>query len=118
ESVLGAMLLSPRAVMAAVDRGLQPEHFYRRSHGTIYRAILALDEKGEKADSITVSRILQERGELEEIGGWAVVSTLASAAPTAANAAHYAQIVVDVAAERNLALAATKLAELASGPGS
>lgn len=117
ESALGAMMLSPRAVIDCVDRGLRPEHFYRPSHGTIYRAILSLDEKGEKPDSITVTAKLREWGKLEEVGGFPAVATLAQAVATTTNAGNYAQIVLDVAAERNIQVAATRLQELAAGAG-
>ena len=52
ESVLGAMLSAPRAVLAAIDTGLRPEHFYRPQHGDVCAAIFALDEKGAEADIV------------------------------------------------------------------
>src|SRR5690242_11976082 len=96
------MMLSPRAVIDAVDRGLKPHHFYRTSHATIYQAILDLDAKGEKPDTVTVMRVLRERGKLEEVGGYAVIATLPDVCPAATNAGRYAQIVLDVAAERSI----------------
>src|SRR2546427_9897561 len=68
ESVLGAMMLSPGAI-GAVSEVLSAGDFYRQSHGTIYRAALALYAKGEPVDAITLADELQERGELEDIGG-------------------------------------------------
>ena len=41
QSVLGAVLLSDTALPALIiDERLQPEDFYRESHGRIYRAML------------------------------------------------------------------------------
>ena len=70
ESVLGAMMLSPSAI-AAVSEVLSPDgrEYYRESHAKIYRAALALYAKGEPVDAITLVDELDERGELEDVGG-------------------------------------------------
>src|SRR6202521_4538459 len=68
ESVLGAMMLSPRAI-GAVSEILDAKDFYRESHAKIYRAALALYAKGEPVDAITLTDELEERSELEDVGG-------------------------------------------------
>src|SRR3954447_20631016 len=80
ESVLGAMMLSPGAI-AAVSEELDASDFYRASHGTIYRAALALYGKGEPVDAITLVDELEERGELEHVGGRVRVHELAALVP-------------------------------------
>jgi replicative DNA helicase len=112
------MMSSPRAVVAATDRGLRPHHFYSPSHGLIFDAILKLDATGAAADSVTVSRVLKEEGQLERVGGIAQLSTLTQMCPAVTNAGHYAQIVLDAATERNLHRAAIQMQELAAGEGS
>jgi replicative DNA helicase len=111
ESVLGAMLVSPTAV-AIVSEILQPDDFYRRSHATIYQTILEMYGAGETVDSITLTNALSTRGLLDQVGGRAVVHTLASTVPAAANARHYADIVRDAATYRSLIRAGTEIAEL------
>jgi replicative DNA helicase len=101
ESVLGAMLLSPTAI-GAVTEVLDGSDFYRESHGTIYRAALALYGKGEPVDAITLSNELDERGELERVGGSAKVAELAALVPSTSNAEHYARIVKEMATLRGL----------------
>ena len=64
----GAMLLSPGAI-GAVTEILSAGDFYRESHGTIFRACLALYQQGEPVDAITLVDALEERGELEAVGG-------------------------------------------------
>lgn len=118
EAVLGAMLASNRAVLAAQDNGLQPEHFYRPGHGQICKAVYELDARGDKADPITVGNVLREWGELEKAGGMPALNTLLSTVPSVSNAGHHAQIVIDVAMERGIQRAATQLSELVEGPGS
>src|SRR5205814_857741 len=63
-------------------------------------------------DSITVTNALQNRGLLDEVGGKAVVHTLAATVPSVANARHYAQIVRDTATYRGLIRAGTEIATL------
>src|SRR5712692_6151228 len=106
ESVLGAMLLSPGAI-GAVSEVLDASDFYRESHAKIYRAGLALYAKGEPVDAITLVDELEERGELEDVGGRVRLHELAALVPATANAAHYARIVHDIGTLRRL-LAAGK----------
>src|SRR5438874_8712378 len=101
ESVLGAMLLSPGAI-GAVSEVLDAGDFYRESHAKIYRAALALYAKGEPVDAITLVDQLEERGELEGVGGRPRVHELAALVPATANAAHYARIVHEMATLRGL----------------
>ena len=68
ESVLGAMLLSATAV-GTVSELLSAADFYRDRHATIYRAMLGLWAKGEPVAAITLSDELDERSELEFVGG-------------------------------------------------
>src|ERR1700741_489685 len=68
ESVLGAMMISPGAI-AAVSEILDAGDFYRDSHARIYRAALQLYGKNEPVDAITLTNELEQRGELDEIGG-------------------------------------------------
>jgi len=101
ESVLGAMLLSPGAI-GAVSEVLDASDFYRESHAKIYRAALALYAKGEPVDAITLVDELEERGELEEVGGRVRIHELAALVPATSNAAHYARIVREMATLRGL----------------
>ena len=68
----------------------------------IYRAALTLYAKGEPVDAITLVDELEERGELEDVGGRARIHELAALVPATANAAHYARIVREAATLRGL----------------
>src|ERR671924_922926 len=113
ESVLGAMMLSPGAI-AAVSEILASDgrEFYRESHAKIYRAALALYGKGEPVDAITLVDELDERGELEDVGGKIRVHELAALVPATANAGHYAQIVREAATLRGLIRVGGEIARL------
>ena len=111
ESVLGAMLLSPGAI-GAVTEILSAEDFYRESHGTVYRACLALYQQGEPVDAITLVDALEERGELDQVGGRARIHELAALVPATANAAHYARIVREMATLRGLTVVGEQIQRL------
>src|SRR5881227_2869367 len=101
ESVLGAMMLSPGAI-GAVSEIVDASDFYRESHAKIYRAAVALYAKGEPVDAITLTDQLEERSELEAVGGRVRLHELAALVPATANAAHYARIVHETATLRGL----------------
>src|SRR2546421_664385 len=111
ESVLGAMLLSPGAI-GAVSEVLDASDFYRESHAKIYRAGLALYAQGEPVDAITLVDQLEERSELEAVGGKVRLHELAALVPATANAAHYARIVREMATLRGLIDAGQRIAQL------
>src|SRR6058998_4219702 len=101
ESVLGAMLLSPGSI-GAVSEALDASDFYRESHAKIYRAALVLYGKGDPVDAITLVDELEERGDLDDVGGKVRIHELAALVPAASNAAHYARIVREMATLRGL----------------
>src|SRR3954469_3475690 len=101
ESVLGAMMLAPGAI-DAVHEILDAGAFYRESHAKIYRAALGLYQRSEPVDAITLVDELEQRGELESVGGRVRIHELAALVPATANAAHYARIVREMATLRGL----------------
>jgi replicative DNA helicase len=103
QSVLGAILLADTTLYGLViNEGLKPEHFYREQHATIYRAMLRLYEESREIDALTVTEELKQTGELEQVGGPAMVDALAGAAPAAGNVREYARIVQSNALLRRL----------------
>jgi replicative DNA helicase len=111
ESVLGAMMLSPNAI-AVVSEILDASDFYRESHAKIYRAALQLYGKNEPVDAITLTNELEQRGELEAVGGRVRLHELARLVPATANARHYAEIVRETATLRGLIRAGGEIAQL------
>jgi replicative DNA helicase len=111
ESVLGAMMLSPGAI-GAVSEILDASDFYRESHAKIYRAALGLFAQGEPVDAITLVDELEQRSELEAVGGRVRVHELAALVPATANAGHYARIVSEMATLRGLIDAGAEVARL------
>ena len=107
-AVLGAILLDPGALLQAMEI-LRPEAFYLEAHQIVYTACLALHERGQAADLLTVTNHLREEGQLERVGGVSYLSSLVDSLPDVANVAHYAGIVHDKAIKRRLIRAAQNI---------
>jgi len=48
---------------------LTPEDFYRVSHQLIFAAMIELNQNNIDIDAITVSEILRQKNQMENIGG-------------------------------------------------
>jgi replicative DNA helicase len=108
QCVLGAILLENEALLKVHDI-LKPEYFYRPPHRKIFEAILALFERNEPIDLLTVTEILRRRNQIEEVGGSAYLASLMEAVPTAANVLHHARMVRETAILRSLINVATEV---------
>ncbi|GAA3312109.1 hypothetical protein GCM10020295_83070 [Streptomyces cinereospinus] len=112
QSVLGGMLLSKDAIGEVNEAGVTNEAYYRPAHGTIHDAIMDMYGKGQPVDPITVAAYLTKSGDIERIGGASYLHTLVQAVPTAANAAYYAEIVVERFKLRRLIEAGTRIVQM------
>lgn len=112
EQILGAMLLEKESI-AKVIEVLDAEAFYAERNKKIYQAILALFDRSEPADSITVSEELRRRGQLEAVGGQTFVVELTLKVATAANVEYHARIVLEKAIMRKLIGESTTIASRA-----
>ncbi|HRY91641.1 MAG TPA: DnaB-like helicase N-terminal domain-containing protein, partial [Candidatus Gracilibacteria bacterium] len=91
-SVLGSILIDKEAISKIADF-LLPEDFYHDSHALIYQAIFDLYDRRHPVDVITLSNLLEERKQLEQIGGSSYLASLANEVPTASHVFEYAMIV-------------------------
>jgi replicative DNA helicase len=94
QGVLGSMLISSSVIEEVVDR-ITDEYFYVPSHQTIYAVLLDLWNKKQPTDLITFTQVLRDRNLLETVGGPALVTSLFTFVPTAANVGYYLEIVRD-----------------------
>ncbi len=111
QCVLGGMLLSKDAISDVMETIRADDH-YRPAHQIIHEAILELYGRGEPADAVTVSDLLNKRGELARVGGPSYLHTLIASVPTAANAGYYARIVRERAILRRLVEVGTRIVQL------
>ncbi len=108
-SVLGGVLLENEALNRSLEY-LGTDDFYRESHRKIFRALLVLSEKGEPADLVTLTAVLKDRDELDDVGGSTYLATLVDYVPTAANISYYCKLVKEKAIARKLIEASTNIA--------
>jgi replicative DNA helicase len=109
KGVLCSILLSPREVSDICILRLQPDAFYVPAHQIIYDLALEFGDKSKPIDFISLKQSLQDRGQLEEIGGAQFLSDLYAFVPTAANAAYYIDIVREKYLLRRLILTCNAL---------
>jgi replicative DNA helicase len=112
EAVLGALLIDPDAIIRLTTI-VRPEDFYREKNGWIFDAMLTLHERREPVDYLTVCDELERRGQLEQVGGAAFMTSLINAVPTSIHAEHYSRIVERSSTRRRLIDAAGQIAGLA-----
>ena len=117
QSILGGVLLNNQALNQVLEI-LSIDDFYSEAHRKIFKAILALSEKNEPSDLITLSDALRDKRQLDQVGGVAYLSSLVENVPSAANIAYYSKIVKQKSILRNLIGTATEILEKSYGPGS
>jgi replicative DNA helicase len=108
-AVLGAALISPTEAAPLVCDRLTDEHFYYAPHQAIFREIAALQDALQAVDLVTLTQRLQDRNQLDEVGGAAYLAELVTRVPTAANVEHYIEIVTEKYLLRRLVTAATDI---------
>lgn len=108
QAVLGAILLESDSLITVMER-VASDDFYRTSHQHIFEAMLELAQQNEPIDLVTLTAKLQDKQQLENIGGVSYLSQLANAVPTAANVDYYAQIVEEKSMLRRLIRTATQI---------
>jgi len=111
QSLLGSILIDKDAIIKIADI-VTADDFYVDGHGIIYRTILELFEKKEAIDLLSLTSRLEDRGQLDLIGGRSYLVNLTSQTPSAAHITSYAQIIQKKATLRRLISAASNILEL------
>src|SRR5579883_3080775 len=112
EAVIASVLVADEAI-ALVAPHVRPDDFFREKNGLIYAAELALWHRREAINPITVAHELNERGQLEAVGGSAYLAALTTDLPTAVGVEYYARIVARDALYRRLMTAGQQIAQMA-----
>lgn len=108
QAVLGAIFLDADALVEAMAV-IEPQDFYRRAHQIVFRSMIALNDRNENIDIITLKSQIESENTLEDVGGISYLTELSQVTPTASGVAHYAKIVKDKSTLRELIQAATKI---------
>lgn len=112
EALLGSLLIDKDAIIKIADI-ISPEDFYKDIHAMIYRVMLELWERREPIDMLSAANRLEEREELDAVGGRSHLASLANSVPTASHIVSYAQIVQRKSTLRKVISASTDTIQMA-----
>jgi replicative DNA helicase len=110
KGLLGSILLSPREVLNDCAEQVTEEAFYSPAHGTIFRILVEMWSANAQVDVITLTNRLRDLNLLDAVGGPGAVTELFGYVPTAANAPHYLDIVLEKSLLRRMITACTSSA--------
>src|SRR5262245_63901103 len=108
KSVLGAILINNDAFNHAAEL-IDAGDFFRDAHRRIFDRMVALSERGDAIDFVTLKEELSRKGDLDEVGGPAYIASLADGVPRSANVEYYAKIVKEKSTLRSLIHSANKI---------
>jgi replicative DNA helicase len=108
KSVLGAVLIDNERFNHAAEL-IDAKDFFRDAHRRIFEKMIALSERGDAIDFVTLKEELSRSSELEEVGGPAYIASLADGVPRSANVEYYARIVKEKSTLRSLIHSANKI---------
>lgn len=115
QSVLGGLLLDA-SVWDDVAGKLSSQDFYRQAHARIFDCIRSLQESGSVCDVVTTAEWLEQRDQLNSVGGLPYLGTLVANTPSTANILAYAEIVRERAVARRLIQVGAKISESGFAP--
>ncbi|MGD8205228.1 replicative DNA helicase [Pantoea sp. FN0305] len=115
QSVLGGLMLDNERWDNVSER-VVAEDFYSRPHRLIFSEMQRLLEASQPIDLITLSDSLEQRGELDMVGGFAYLAELSKNTPSAANINAYADIVRERAVVREMIAVANQIADAGYDP--
>jgi len=107
-SVLGSILIDKDGIIQ-VSNLLTREDFYDPSNSIVYDAMIDLFSRNRPIDSITVREVIDDKKQLEGIGGNAFLAELMSSVFTSANIYQYAQIIKNKSVLRKLIRAGNEI---------
>ncbi|MCJ7716032.1 MAG: hypothetical protein MUO54_05885, partial [Anaerolineales bacterium] len=96
EAVIGAVLINPEAYYD-VAQFLQADDFYIHRNQWIWKAFIALHDRNEAIDFVTVTEELDQMGHLADIGGAAYLTKLINNVPSSLHAEAYGHRVEETA---------------------
>jgi len=111
EAVVGSVLIDGDC-FPRIAPLLQPGDFYRERNQLCFAACVALFQRDESIDQLTLARELSRNSQLESIGGMAYLSHLVSVTPTSAHSEDYANVVSRTATMRKLIDAASRISAM------
>jgi replicative DNA helicase len=108
-SLLGSVLIEPQVIGDVILVVKGGDDFYKPANGAIYDAMVQLYDTHASLDIVQLTQMLADSDALGAVGGVEYLVELANAVPSASNAPHYARLVREKAAIRQLIDAAGEI---------
>ncbi|WP_411705222.1 replicative DNA helicase [Edaphovirga cremea] len=115
QSVLGGLMLDNERWDNVAER-VSANDFFSRPHRLIFTEMHRLLEMGKPIDLITLSESLEQKSDLDSVGGFAYLAELSKNTPSAANIGAYADIVRERAVVREMISVANEIADAGYDP--
>lgn len=110
-SVLGALMIDKDAIVKVANL-IRLGDFYKDTHNFIYETMVELYEKREPIDVLSLSNRLEEKKQLDKVGGSSYLASLVNNVPSSSNIIHYAKVVQKKSTLRKLISTASEILEL------
>ncbi len=111
KALLGSILIRGE-VMHDITDIINEETFYSTPHKVLWATLFELHSKNLPIDMLSVSARLQEKSQIDQVGGMSYLTELINVVPSSTNAEHYAEIVEKKHIMRDLLRAAEKITGL------
>ncbi len=111
EAVIGSLLIDGTSIFQIADF-LQSSDFYFEQNRLLFEAAMALYQRDEAINNVTLAQELSRQGKLETIGGAARLSYLVSVPATSLDIEHYARIVYRLSIMRQLITAGDRISAI------
>jgi replicative DNA helicase len=111
EAVIGSLLIDGTSIFQIADF-LQPSDFYFEQNRILFEAAMALYQRDEAINNVTLAQELSRQGRLDTVGGAARLSYLVSVPATSLDIEHYARIVYRLSIMRQLITAGDRISAI------
>lgn len=112
EACIASILVDEEAV-GRIEGIVQPDDFYRDQNRWAYEACLALWERNEAINQVTLAHELSRRGKLDDVGGIPYISRIVAELATPIGVEHYARIIKRDATYRAMITAGSQIVQVA-----
>ena len=112
QTVIASAIINPQSLLTST-RHITEKSFHNEKLAWICKALLDMQAMAAPITIDTVSRELENRKQLTEIGGWAYLNDLSGSVPLDTDVEYWAKIVARDALRREIQLAASRMAQLA-----
>jgi putative DNA primase/helicase len=117
-AILGSITFEPSILPDVIKKLPSIEAFFLPENQIIYKSLMELQSQDKPIDAIAIRTHLTERDELEKAGNVDYIIKILEAVPSAANWAHYADIVRDKWKRRKVIAAGEKILKECESTGS